>query len=280
MKHLNQNQEFRFNEVLFEHRNKEYGAYVLRNESDRILTKALFVGVSLLAAVSITPLLISAFRTPEVIQDGGYFLPPPMIIPDDPAPKDPPVQVKPEAIQAEKVKTYDATIPEPKAVVKNEKKIQEDTEKAVAGTQTSPGKEIETTAYIPVQPQTIGNGSTPYVAPPPVVEKTDPKKIETELSVEANFVGGIDSFRNKVMNNFDGSAFSSDDVMKTSVTFIVEMDGTISGIKASGGNADFNNEAIRTIKAISKNGKWIPAKNKKGESVRSYFKFPISMRFE
>jgi protein TonB len=62
MKHLHQNQEFRFNEVLFEHRNKEYGAYVLRNESDRILTKALFVGVSLLAAVSITPFVIKAFK--------------------------------------------------------------------------------------------------------------------------------------------------------------------------------------------------------------------------
>ena len=53
MKHQNQNQEFRFNEVLFEHRNKEYGAYVLRNESDRILTKALFVGVSLLDWLSL-----------------------------------------------------------------------------------------------------------------------------------------------------------------------------------------------------------------------------------
>ena len=50
MKQHNQNQEFRFNEVLFEHRNKEYGAYALRNDSDRILTKALFVGASLMAA--------------------------------------------------------------------------------------------------------------------------------------------------------------------------------------------------------------------------------------
>ncbi len=65
MKQHNQNQEFRFNEVLFEHRNKEYGAYVLRNESDRILTKALFIGASLMAAVSITPFVISAFKTAE-----------------------------------------------------------------------------------------------------------------------------------------------------------------------------------------------------------------------
>jgi protein TonB len=39
------------------------------------------------------------------------------------------------------------------------------------------------------------------------------------------------------------------------------MDGTISGIKANGTNADFNNEALRTIKSIK--GKWIPAKTKR-----------------
>lgn len=279
MKHLNQNQEFRFNEVLFEHRNKEYGAYALRNESDRILTKALFVGVSLLAAVSITPFVISALQGPEVIQQ-TWELPPPMIIPEEPIQKDPPAQiVKPTP--TEKVKTYDATVPEPKAVVRNEKTEEVDKVNAVASVQTSQGKETETTSYVaPITPQVIGGGTGPSIKTDPIVEKTDPKKIETELSVEANFMGGIDSFRNKVMNNFDSSGFDAEDVMKTTITFIVEMDGSISGIKANGTNADFNNEAIRTIKSISKNGKWIPAKNKKGESVRSYFKFPISMKFD
>ncbi|MBT2620553.1 MULTISPECIES: energy transducer TonB [Chryseobacterium] len=277
MKHLHTNQEFRFNEVLFEHRNKEYGAYVLRNESDRILTKALFVGVSLLAAISITPLAISAFKTaePKVPVAPVYH---PMDIPEDPPVKDPPAQIKPEPIRAEKVKTYDERLPEPKAIVTNEKKEVVDKENAVASTQTSPGKEVENTKYIPVVPQNIGTGNVPYVKTEPPVEKTDPKKIETELSIEANFVGGIDSFRNKVMNNFDGSGFDTEGVVKTTITFIVEIDGTISGIKANGVNADFNSEAMRTIKSIR--GKWVPGKNKKGEAVRSYFKFPISMKFE
>lgn len=278
MKQPNQNQEFRFNEVLFEHRNKEYGAYVLRNESDRILTKALFVGVSLLAAISITPFAISAFKMEVPYHEPeGVVIDFTPVLPD--VPVTPPVQVT-QPVQSEKAKTYDATVPEPKATVTNERKELEDTHKAIAGTQASPGKEVVSTTYMPVLPPAIGQSPVPHVAPEPVAEKPDPKKIETELSVEANFTGGIDSFRNKVMNNFDSSGFESDDIMKTTVTFIVEMDGTISGIKASGANADFNNEAIRTIKSISGKGKWIPAKNKKGESVRSYFKFPISMKFE
>ncbi|CAI8902880.1 energy transducer TonB [Chryseobacterium sp. IT-36CA2] len=279
MKQHNQNQEFRFNEVLFEHRNKEYGAYALRNESDRILTKALFIGASLMAAVSLTPFVISAFKTPEVITDGGFVLPPQMIIPEENKPKDPPAQIVKPTPPAPAVKAYDDRLPEPKAIVTNEKQV-EDKTNAIASTQTSEGKEIPNTTYIPIVPRVIGGDGPPAVKADPVVEKADPKKIETELSVEANFTGGIDSFRNKVMNNFDGSGFESEDVVKTTVTFIVEMDGTISGVKANGTNADFNSEAMRTIKNISSKGKWIPAKNKKGEFVRSYFKFPISMKFD
>ncbi|MGG7466831.1 energy transducer TonB [Chryseobacterium arthrosphaerae] len=279
MKQQNQNQEFRFNEVLFEHRNKEYGAYVLRNESDRILTKALFIGVSLMAAVSITPFVISAFKTPEVITGGGYVLPPPINIQEVDPPKDPPVQIVKPATPAPAVKTYDNTVPEPKAIVTNEKKEVEDKTNAVASTQTSEGEDAKVDSYIPIVPRVIGGDGPPAVKYDPPVDKN--KIVEAgELGSEANFVGGIESFRNKVMNNFDGSGFESEELVKTTVTFIVEMDGTISGVKANGTNADFNNEAMRTIKSISNKGKWIPAKNKKGEFVRSYFKFPISMKFD
>lgn len=280
MKHLHQNQEFRFNEVLFERRNKEYGAYVLRNESDKILTKALFVGVSLLAAVSITPFVINAFKADVVIQDHGHDIPRIIKIVETPE-KDPPVQVKPQ-VAPEKVKTIDDRLPEPKKIVTNEKKVATPEEKinAVSGIQTSEGKEITTPTYIPTS-TTIGTGPVINTLPPKEVPKpVDKSKIETELSAEANFSGGIESFRNKVMNNFDGSGFESDGIMRTTITFIVEIDGTISGIKANGANADFNNEAIRTIKAISAKGKWTPGKNKQGESVRSSFRFPISMKFD
>ncbi|WP_288374318.1 energy transducer TonB [uncultured Chryseobacterium sp.] len=279
MKQHNQNQEFRFNEVLFEHRNKDYGAYVLRNESDRILTKALFIGASLMAAVSITPFVLSAMKSDVVrdrIKDNGERT---IIKIVEPPEKDPPAQIVKPTPPAPAVKAYDNRLPEPKAIVTNEKQV-EDKTNAVASTQTSEGKETTTDSYISIVPRVIGGDGPPTVKTEPVVEKTDPKKIETELSVEANFAGGIDSFRNKVMNNFDGSGFESEDVVKTTVTFIVEMDGTISGVKANGTNAEFNNEAVRTIKNISSKGKWIPAKNKKGEFVRSYFKFPISMRFD
>ncbi|AZB25219.1 energy transducer TonB [Chryseobacterium rhizoplanae] len=280
MKHHNQNQEFRFNEVLFEHRNKEYGAYVLRNESDRILTKALFIGVSLMAAVSITPAVISALKGPSITEQ---------IIACDFGPIDiknvdtpeviPPIEtVKPAT--APDAKTFDSTVPTPSRKAQDNVKNDPVPDDAVAGFKNDfKGNVVPQNTYVPT---TAPTGPVINTPPPTIQEPVDKNKIVEagELGVEANFKGGIDSFRNKVMNSFDGSGFESEEILKTMVTFIVEMDGTISGVKANGTNADFNNEAIRTVKAISNKGTWIPAKNKKGEFVRSYFKFPISMKFD
>lgn len=278
MKNMHQNQEFRFNEILFEHRNKEYGAYALRNESDRILTKALFIGVSLLAAVSVTPVIMNAFETHEVTKDGGFVLPPPIII--DEYETQPPVAViPPKTTVPPNVKTYDSSVPTPSSHAPDTKteKIPDD---AVAGLSNNfKADPAPQSTYVPSTP-TIGTGPVINTAPPAVVPKEDPNVVvdSGELSQEAGFIGGIDAFRNKVINNFDSSGLASDEVMKTTVTFIVERDGSISAIKATGSNADFNEEAIRTIKSIK--GKWTPGKNKRGESVRSYFKFPISMKLD
>jgi protein TonB len=38
--------------------------------------------------------------------------------------------------------------------------------------------------------------------------------------------------------------------IKATVTFIIERDGSITDIKVQGGNSDFNQEAIRTVKSI------------------------------
>lgn len=280
MKHIHQNQEFRFNEVLFEHRNKQYGAYVLRNESDKILTKAFFIGVSLLAAISLTPVLINAFKTTKapIIKDPIYR--PIDVLPNDPPKKDPPKEiVKPvEPVAPPNVKQYNSTVVEPKKDAIEPIKIEKPVDATPGLIDNLKGEPINN-SYTP--PTTvIGNGTVPIKDPVIVQPKEDPNKIfnNGDLGKEANFEGGIDSFRNKVMNNFDGSGFDSGDVMKTTVTFIVEKDGTISGIKANGADADFNSEALRTIKNIR--GKWVPAKNKQGETVRSYFKFPITMKFD
>lgn len=279
MKHLEQNQEFRLNEILFENRNKAYGAYVLRAESDRILTKAFFIGVGLLAAVSIIPTVVSAFKTVEEPKE-IYELPPPIII-DEPAVKPPEKVTIPEKATPPppSVKQFDSQVVTPTKNADESNLVKDIPDDAIAGVKNDfvspPAPSINV-------PTTIISGPGTVVPPRvvPVVPTTDPSEIigEGGLSKSADFEGGINSFRNKVMNKFDVSAFENQEVVSTKVTFIVETDGTISNIKANGKDASFNAEAIRTIKTVK--GKWIPGKNKKNESVRSYFSFPISMKFD
>lgn len=90
----------------------------------------------------------------------------------------------------------------------------------------------------------------------------------------ADYVSGIGEFRDLFISNFNNSSVKRKGVMKAMVSFIVEKDGSISDVIASGPEYDFNRETERTIKSIK--GKWIPAKVS-NVSVRSRFRFPITV---
>lgn len=62
--------------------------------------------------------------------------------------------------------------------------------------------------------------------------------------------------------------------LKTEISFIVERDGTLTNIKATGPNSDFNREVERTVKSIR--NKWMPAKIN-GEPVKSSYRIPFTM---
>ena len=66
-------------------------------------------------------------------------------------------------------------------------------------------------------------------------------------------------------------------MLSTTLSFIIEPDGTMSNILAEGENQSFNKEMERTLKTIT--DKWIPAEIK-GKKVRFYYNVPIKMRIE
>lgn len=89
----------------------------------------------------------------------------------------------------------------------------------------------------------------------------------------ATFEGGISSFRNEFAKNVNINKVQGKGTFRTVVTFVVERDGTISNLKATGENQSFNEQAVRAIKKIKT--KWSPAKVN-GTEVRSRFKFPAT----
>lgn len=272
MKNLLQNKEFQLNEILFQGRNKDYGAYAIRSDADRLMTKALFAGVALFAAVAITPFVINSFKGPVTIVEPPLG---PIVlheIPDQPQKKPEIVKVQPQAPKTP-VNTYDSRTAVPTRGAKEPvSKPPVDASNAVPGTENVVG-EPPVTTFTP--PPAVFTGPPVEKVIPKVVVDNTPKKT---VDIEAKFNGGINAFRDKVAQSFDTGSFDgTGDLMKTTVSFIVEMDGSISNVKASGPDATFNREAERTVKNIK--GKWTPAKLK-GENVRSYFNFPISMQFE
>lgn len=97
-------------------------------------------------------------------------------------------------------------------------------------------------------------------------------------ATEPEFPGGNHKFRMAIANNFDNSAVSgTSGRLVTFLYLVVEKDGTISNVLASGANGDFNAEAERTVRMIK--SPWIPAKVGK-EPVRYICTFPLTMTFE
>lgn len=269
MKKFVQNREFQLDEILFESKNKQYGAYVLRNEAGKTLMKSLFVGIGIFVVVSIVPFVLNSFKTKEVVEiptNHGSIILQHVDTPEENKQAQAP-------LHQQQIRQVNTIVPTPSANPIDEVPPAKvgDYDHAVAGTQNIAGS-------VPVSPYT-----PPVVAPvaptvQPEIQPVDNNRIVDKVDVNADFKGGIDTFRSKVQNNFDVSDFEGmGETMSTSITFVVEKDGTISSIKAAGTNAKFNHEAERTIHSVK--GIWIPAKVK-GEAVRSYFRFPISMKFE
>ena len=279
MENENLNYNPSLDEIVFENRNKEYGAYDLRSSYRRILTRSMIIGTLIFCIAAITPFVVmkikqlAAKEKTEVDANLIEILPEEQvkeeIVEKEETPPPPPPKVE------EKIEILQNVVPEPVKAPKVE-------------TPPPPiSEQLKTTTGLVNQE---GVKQTTYAPPPPVAAPPKAAAVESEskapsttevyesVDQEAEFPGSLNSFRNKIAENFDNSAMEGGEgTLKTTVTFIVERDGSISDVKASGSNPDFNSEAVRTVKSIRT--KWVPAKIN-GQPVRQRFRLPLTMNFE
>lgn len=265
-------------EIVFENRNKEYGAYDLRHTYSRMLTKSFVIGTLLFLIMALSPLIYSTIKrltAPDKVEVSADLV---NILEDDPIvelPKEeeppPPPPPKEEPPQQEVIQNV---VPEPVKAPKVETPPPPITKQLETTTGLVSQEGVKTPTYTPPPPPPGPTKSTTVEVKPQVSET----QIYTEVEQLAEFPGGINAFRSKVNGNFDTSIMDSDvGTVTTEVIFVVERDGSITDIKANGSNRDFNAEAIRTVKSIK--NKWTPAKIN-GKSVRYRFRMPLTMRFE
>ncbi|MGG5210728.1 energy transducer TonB [Chryseobacterium sp. MIQD13] len=272
------NQNLTLDEIVFENRNKEYGAYDLRHQYPRLLTKSFIVGTALFLVAALSPfiyLTIKRLTEPpkqEVKADLVNIIEEDPII-EQPKEEEPPPPPPPK--EEEKIEVIQNVVPEPVKAPKIE-------------TPPPPiSKQLETTTGLNNQEGVKAPAYTPPPPPPSTgtkattveVKTNNPNEIYKDVDQSAEYPGGMGALRKFLGENFDTSLMEGGEgTLKAKLKFVVERDGTVSAvtIEEKSPNGDFNNEAIRVVKKLKK---WTPAK-RNGESVRSYYSVPFTMNFE
>ena len=101
--------------------------------------------------------------------------------------------------------------------------------------------------------------------------------IYSSIEKEAVFSKGNAEFQRLIAENFRLKKIRANSLITCEIKFIVEKDGTLSNITATGENESFNKEAERTLKSIKT--KYAPAKVN-NLVVRHILRMPLSMNFK
>lgn len=274
-------------DVVFEHRNKKYGAYKLRSESPRTTTFAFFAGIALFGAVFIIPSVLSSYFGEEVAENTGKIEYIPKTIDKEvelknlEMPKEEPVFIEEKPMEIPKAPAA------PASVVKQIKFKNPDIVKTIevkgdefpdqsAFTNANPGSE---TIEGNPEGQIVLDGNVGIT-----VEGTGTKEgnnyesnaIVKFAQVKAEPYEGMTKFSKSFVSRFRNLDLGNN-VSKIQVilSFVVEKDGSLTDIKVLrdpgyGAGA----EAIRVLKTMPK---WKPAEQNK-KAVRSQFTLPITIQ--
>lgn len=248
-------------DIVFEGRNKAYGAYELRKENPKTTLRSLIIGAVIFGLAVSAPLIISLI--PEGKDDTTLDqkivtikMPPKEERPKDLPPPPPP---PPKVDQQKFVKPVVAKTEE---VVEEPPKIEEIKDKKL-GAETIKG---DPDAELTVEP--VGNG------PSQVVEEDNNIYNTAGIEVKPDFPGGLDKFYKFIGKNFQ---VPEEEGLKGKVfvTFVVEKDGSLTDIKVLRDiGYGTGKEAIRVLKSCPK---WNPGEQN-GKKVRVLYSLPISIQ--
>ena len=265
-----------FLDILFEGRNKDYGAYELRNTYEKRMWKAMIIttGIFLVVAGSVyleTSLFKDSTEKVRIITDVTIMdIKPQEKKADPPKLPDPPKVAPPP-----KVKTIALVTP---TVVKDiEVKEPPPTQTDVAQAKISNVTQAGVNDIGIVAPPQVIDGDRGII--PVKKPEIEENIIEREVTIEASYLGGTGAWRSFLERNLRGDVPVQNGAEPKNYTviiqFVVDKDGSLSDIKAlTKIGFGMEDEAIRVIK---KSGKWRPA-ILNGKEVKAYRKQPITFQ--
>lgn len=270
--------ETRWIELVFEGKNKEYGAYQLRQENPKTTVKALLIATFLFSAFLASPLFFNSSKKAGVISC-------PIAIPIELSN----IVTPPSKKEPEKAKALPpAKKEEPKKEINKENLVDPTViDKEKAKTDITTNKEAETN---PNEGSPKGTGTTPATGGVEggteggdsksggSDESESPKGpyVEATLDVRPAFPGGIDNFYKYVAKNFKTPEMDSEKAVKVYVSFVIEKDGSMTDIRVPRNPGyGLDKEAIRVLKSLKT--KWSPGMIK-GKPVRTAYNLPINIQ--
>ncbi len=251
----------RWEDVIFENRNKAYGAYVLRTVYTKNVIRGVILTLVIVALLFYSPDIISLFKGKEVVEKA----PPRKLVYTDlsaPPPIDKPKPPPPQ-IQLPKLQKVIKFVP-PKVVK----------EEVVEEIPTI--EEIKQNEVAAVEVE----GPTEVVFEEPVKEVVvaeDENKIFTVVEQQPEFAGGYEAMMNFIRKNmrYPASARRMGVDGTVYVSFVVSKDGSISEVKVIRGiSADCDKEAMRVVGMMPA---WRPGKQN-GKPVFVRFVLPIKFQ--
>jgi protein TonB len=263
-------------DIIFEGRNKEYGAYQLRKSYNKRLMIALGVTAAVLLLSfggfvlsnilnkedAKKDMVVQDVQLEEIKQEEKKEEPPP---PPPPKPPEPP--------KVEMAKFTPPKIVKDEEVKEEEKPPEvEKLEETKIGTVNQEGVKDEGIVAPPVEDA----GKGVVEAPKKVEEDWD--KTFTKVEIESEYPGGSAAWQrylNKTLR-YPQEAIDNEIQGTVVIQFIVDKEGNVSDVEAISGPEELRAEAQRVIK---KSGKWTPAVQN-GRQVKSYKKQPIVFRLE
>ena len=263
-------------DLVFQDRNKKYGAYQLRQDSAKTSFLALFSGVLFLFGAMTIPKILNyinpdvpiTLTTPEIIDKIVQLS---NVKPNEPIPLQAIPKVKSSPI-TKIVKTLklrnpiivQATIATPD-ITKN------------IDYASSPASATDGTGITGVNPSpSDANGAS--ISPPVTVDNSNTIVNSVALDKLPEFPGGINKFYSYVGNNFEKPEIENTSTMRIFVSFVIEKDGRMSDIKVlKDPGYGLGKEAIRVLKSLRT--KWTPGMLG-GQAVRTAYNLPISVQMQ
>ncbi len=258
-----------FLDILFENRNKEYGAYIIRKEYPKNLMKALGLMVLLVFSISI---YVMSRPSKTIVRIIPFHMKPDHVIEnikDPEKPKEPEPQRTVPAQPPTRVDRQIVIVPNDQ-VIKNLVIDRSDTSTYVPGSTNSPGTGNNGQNYVQATTSTV---TTIISDPPAVVEPPAPAILDFS-QVPPEFPGGSDAWINYLQRMLRvPDDLEAGDRKTVLVKFVVNADGDVTDaiVMKSGGNA-FDKEVLRVI---SRMPKWKPGKQN-GKAVAVYFTQPVT----